>query len=143
MRLNHVTLPAEDYGASEAFYKALGLQQIVAAPPRYARFAVDDASTLSIEVMPGGQAGAAEVYLHCADVDADVAAAVAAGLVPDFGPRDEDYLWRRAGFTDPAGNRIFLFHAGKTQHYPPWRVDGRTAPDDGAADDGSDGERQC
>ena len=38
MHLNHVTLPAHDYAASIAFYTALGLTQIVAAPPRYARF---------------------------------------------------------------------------------------------------------
>ncbi len=138
MRLNHVTLPAEDYEASIAFFTALGLVQIVAAPPRYARFAVDAASTLSIEVMPGGRAGSAEIYLSCEDVDGACAAAVARGLTPDFAPRDEDYRWRRAGFTDPAGNRIFLFHAGKNQHYPPWRMDGARAPEDGA-----DGETIC
>lgn len=138
MRLNHVTLPADDYEASVAFYRMLGLKQIVAAPPRYARFAVDDGSTLSIEVMPGGRAGSAETWLHCDDVDADTAAASARGLTPDFGPRDEDYLWRRTGFTDPAGNRIILFHAGTNQHFPPWRIDGK-----GALDEGVHGEKQC
>jgi hydroxymethylpyrimidine/phosphomethylpyrimidine kinase len=67
MNLNHVTLPANDYAASVAFYTALGLTQIVAAPPRYARFEMDGGATLSIEVFEdGGQAGAAEIYLHSA-----------------------------------------------------------------------------
>jgi catechol 2,3-dioxygenase-like lactoylglutathione lyase family enzyme len=127
MRLNHVTLPADDYDASVAFYTALGLHQIVAAPPRYARFEVDAVSTLSIEVSPQGRAGAAEIFLHCDDVDSDHAAAVARGLSFDFAPRDEDYRWRRAAITDPFGNRIFLFTAGTNQHFPPWRLDGGTA----------------
>jgi hydroxymethylpyrimidine/phosphomethylpyrimidine kinase len=126
MHLNHVTLPAHDYAASLAFYRALGLHQIVDAPPRYARFETDGPSTLSIEVMEAGHAGSAEVYLHCDDVDSAAAAAVAAGLSLDFGPQDESYLWRRAGLTDPAGNRIFLYHAGPNHRFPPWRIDART-----------------
>jgi len=123
MQLNHVTLPAHDYDGSLAFYVALGLTQIVAAPPRYARFEMAGGATLSFEVMAdGGAAGAAEIFLHCDDVDAEVAAAAARGLVFDFGPRDETYLWRRAGITDPAGNRLFLYHAGVNQRFPPWRL---------------------
>lgn len=125
MILNHVTLPARDYHESCAFYAALGLVQIVAAPPRYARFETDGNATLSIEVMAdGGQAGAAEIYLHCDDLDARHAALVAAGVAFDFAPRDEEYLWRRAGLTDPAGNRIFLYYAGSNHRFPPWRIDG-------------------
>lgn len=128
MMLNHVTLPAHDYAASLAFYTALDLTPIVAAPPRYARFEMDGGATLSIEVVAdGGGAGRAEIYLHCDDVDAAHAAAVARGLVFDFAPRDETYLWRRAGVTDPAGNLIFLYDAGVNQRFPPWRIDGRTA----------------
>ena len=124
MQLNHVTLPAGDYAASLAFYAALGLRQIVAAPPRYARFEMDGGATLSFEVMAdGGKAGAAEIYLHCDDVDAGHAAAAARGVVFDYPPRDEDYLWRCARATDPAGNRILLYHAGINQRFPPWRLD--------------------
>lgn len=127
MQLNHVTLPADDYDASRAFYLALGLHQIVAAAPRYARFEMDGGATLSFEVMAeGGRAGTAEIYLQCDDLDAAYAAAVARGLAFDFAPRDETYLWRRAGLTDPAGNRLFLYHAGPNQRFPPWRLDGRT-----------------
>lgn len=126
MQLNHVTLPATDYAASVAFYTALGLQQIVAAPPRYARFEMAGGATLSIEVTEGGTAGSAEIFLHCDDVDADHAAAVARGVVFDYPPRDESYLWRCARATDPAGNLILLYHAGRNQRFPPWRLDGRT-----------------
>lgn len=127
MRLNHVTLPADDLAASIAFYEALGLYLIVRAEPRYARFAVDDASTLSVEVTDAGGAGSAEIFLACDDVDADVAAAEARGLKFDWPPTDQSYLWRTAGLRDPAGNRIVLFTPGTNQHFPPWRLDGRGA----------------
>jgi catechol 2,3-dioxygenase-like lactoylglutathione lyase family enzyme len=126
MKLNHVTLPADDLAASISFYTALGLELIVRAEPRYARFAVDAGSTLSVEVADGARAGSAEVFLHCDDVDADVAAAQARGLVFEWPPTDQSYLWRTAGLRDPAGNRIVLFTAGANQHFPPWRLDGRT-----------------
>lgn len=133
MNLNHVTLPAQDYAQSIAFYTALGLVQIVAAPPRYARFEMAGGSTLSIEVMgDGGQAGAAEIYLHCDDVDGEFAAAAARGVVFDHAPRDETYLWRCARTSDPAGNRIFLHHAGVNQRFPPWRISSREADGGGA-----------
>lgn len=126
MMLNHVTLPAHDYAASPACYTALGLTPIVAAPPRYARFEMDGGSTLSFEIMDDGRAGTAEVYLHCDDVDATYTAAGARGIVFDFEPRDETYLGRRAGVTDPAGNLIVRYTAGTNQRFPPWRIDGRT-----------------
>ena len=125
MRLNHVTLPADDLAASIAFYQALGLELIVRADPRYARFAVDDGSTLSVEVTDTGKAGDAEIFLACENVDADAAAATARGLTFDWPPTDQSYLWRTAGLRDPAGNRIVLFTPDTNQHFPPWRLDGR------------------
>lgn len=126
MRLNHVTLPAQDLQASIDFYEALGLELIVKAEPRYARFAVDQTSTLSVEVTPAGRAGSAETFLCCDQVDDDHAAAVARGVAFDWPPTDQSYLWRTAGATDPAGNRVILFTAGANQHFPPWRLDGRS-----------------
>jgi hydroxymethylpyrimidine/phosphomethylpyrimidine kinase len=128
MHLNHVTLPAGDYAATVAFYVALGLTQIVAAPPRYARFEMmPGGSTLSIEVMDGpNAAGSAQIFLACDDVDAEVAAAEARGIVFDQPLETRDYLWRHAGTLDPHGNRIFLYHAGQNHRFPPWRMDGRT-----------------
>lgn len=129
MRLNHATLPSRDLSASIAFYEALGLELIVKAEPRYARFAVDACSTLSVEVTETGRAGTAEIFLCCADIDQEVAAARARNLVFDWPPTDQSYQWRTAGLRDPAGNRIVLFSAGTNQHYPPWRLDGRAAPE--------------
>ena len=50
MILNQITIACTDYAASTAFYKALGLIQIVDAPPHYARFEMPDGdgATLSI-----------------------------------------------------------------------------------------------
>lgn len=48
MQLNQVTVGATDYDASVAFYRALGLVQIVDAPPRYARFETPTGETFSI-----------------------------------------------------------------------------------------------
>lgn len=122
MRLNHATLPVANLSEAIAFYEALGLNLIVRADPRYARFEVDGQSTLSVEVSEGRAAGDAEIFLHCDDVDQDYAAAVARGLTFDWPPTDQTYLWRTAGLTDPAGNRIVLFTAGSAQHFPPWRL---------------------
>jgi catechol 2,3-dioxygenase-like lactoylglutathione lyase family enzyme len=139
MDLNHVTLPAENYESSRAFYLALGLNQIVAAPPRYARFECPNGATISFEVMEdGGNAGRAEIYLQVRELDTRCAALAAGGLRFEFGPRDENYLWRRAGLTDPAGNRIILYDPGRNQRFPPWRIDGLAddpaAPSPGAPD---------
>jgi len=74
-----------------------------------------------------GHPGSAEIFLCCDGVDGDYAGATDRGLTFDWPPTDQTYLWRTAGLTDPAGNRIILFTAGENQHFPPWRLDGRTA----------------
>lgn len=107
--------------------KALGLELIVIEASRYARFAVDDTSTISVEVTGTGRAGSVEIFLCRSDVDRDHAAAVACSLVFDWPPTDQSYKWRTAGLCDPAGNRIVRFSAGTNQHLPPWRLDGREA----------------
>ena len=129
MRLNHATLPAHDISASIAFYEALGLELIVKAETRYARFTVDEVSTLSVEVTDAGRAGTTEIFFCCANVDDDYTRAVARNLVFDWPPTDQTYNWRTAGISDPAGNRVILFTAGTNQHFPPWRLDGRKAPE--------------
>jgi catechol 2,3-dioxygenase-like lactoylglutathione lyase family enzyme len=120
MRLNHVTVPARDLKPAVGFYDALGLELIVLTE-RYARFAVDDVSTLSVEVGQGS-VGDVEIFLCCADVDTDYRRASDRGLAFDWEPTDQFYLWRTAGLRDPAGNRIILFTAGANQHDPPWRL---------------------
>ncbi len=120
--LNQITVSATDYGASLAFYRQLGLHLIVDSPDNgYARFEAGNGVTLSIHV-GDGLAGGATVYLESLRLDAWVAELVAAGLMIEQMPRDEDWLWREARLRDPAGNRICLYAAGEARRFPPWRV---------------------
>ncbi|WP_313668973.1 bifunctional hydroxymethylpyrimidine kinase/phosphomethylpyrimidine kinase [Sandarakinorhabdus sp.] len=120
--LNQITVPATDYAASIAFYRQLGLRLIVDSPDNfYARFEAGNGVTLSIHV-GDGQAGGVTVYLESLRLDAWVAELAAAGLVIDQMPQDEDWLWREARLTDPAGNRICLYAAGEARRFPPWRM---------------------
>jgi len=81
MELNQVTLPCIDYDASVAFYKALGLTQIVDSPPRYARFESPSGSTLSIHAVEGEiRSHGVTIYFEVDDVDEKVAELRNAGL---------------------------------------------------------------
>ena len=123
MELNQVTLPCTDYAASVEIYTKLGLVQIVDSPPRYARFESSAGSTLSIHaVEEGALPGAATIYFEVPDVDAAVAAIRARGLDFDGDPVDQRWLWREAYLTDPANNRICIYHAGENRRNPPWRI---------------------
>jgi hydroxymethylpyrimidine/phosphomethylpyrimidine kinase len=75
MNLSHITIIVTDLERSKAFYKALGLKQLVDTPPRYARFTTPEgASTLSVGVDAAvtGTPGAVQIFFECADVDAAV-----------------------------------------------------------------------
>lgn len=125
MKLNQVTLPARDYAASVAFYKQLGLTQIVDAPPRYARFECEGGATLSIHLVEANRADPGVlVYFETDHLDRRVEELQVAGLVFISGPRDEPWLWREARLRDPAGNEVCLFHAGENRRFPPWRLAG-------------------
>ncbi len=120
--LNQFTLPASDYAASVAFYKQMGLKQIVDSPDNgYARFEAANGVTLSIHV-GDGVAGGATTYLESGALDAWVAYLARRGVRFDQMPRDEDWGWREARLSDPAGNRLCLYQAGEYRRYPPWRV---------------------
>jgi predicted enzyme related to lactoylglutathione lyase len=123
MRLNQVTLPATDVGASAGFYRRLGLVQIVDALPDYARFECPEGdSTVTIHRVEEPPTGpGVVVYLECEDLDSAVSALKAKGVRFDSDPRDQPWLWREAYLHDPAGNLICLFHAGRNRRYPPWR----------------------
>jgi len=123
MDLNQITLPCTDYGASVAFYKALGLTQIVDSPPRYARFESNTGSTLSIHSVESvADATGVTIYFEVNDVDAKIAELRDNGLRIDVEPVDQSWLWREAYLSDPAGNVVCIFHAGENRRYPPWRV---------------------
>jgi catechol 2,3-dioxygenase-like lactoylglutathione lyase family enzyme len=123
MDLNQVTLPCTDYDASVAFYKALGLTQIVDSPPRYARFESNTGSTLSIHSVESlADATGVTVYFEVDDVDAKVTELRDNGLRIDVEPVDRSWLWRETTLSDPAGNVICIFHAGENRRHPPWRI---------------------
>jgi hydroxymethylpyrimidine/phosphomethylpyrimidine kinase len=119
-RLNQVTLPLADYEASAAFYRLLGLRQIVESAPRYARFESAGGVTLSIETADE-IAGKPVVFLECGDLDALVVRLREAGIAVSD-PVMEDWGWREARLADPAGNAICLYQAGENRRFPPWRL---------------------
>lgn len=123
MRLNQVTVPARDLGASIAFYRTLGLRLIVRSD-HYARFECPDGeSTFSLHFDPNTR-GVSEtvVYFEDHDVDSLVQRLKAQGLTFEADPVDQSWLWREAYLRDPAGNLICLFDAGQNRRYPPWRL---------------------
>ena len=124
MDLNQVTVPSRDVAAAVGFYTRLGLIQIVADLPDYARFTcpVGDAtfSIHRVDALPKG-AGTV-VYFECADLDDTVTRLKAGGVVFDADPVDQPWLWREAYLRDPDDNMICLFFAGENRLNPPWRL---------------------
>ncbi len=118
MKLNQVTVSVTDYAAAVDFYTRLGLVQIVASPPRYARFETPSGETFSIHAAPE-VSPSTTVYFEVEDVDAFVAALDLPLVHP---PRDQPWLWREARLADPSGNVICLYFAGENRRFPPWRI---------------------
>jgi catechol 2,3-dioxygenase-like lactoylglutathione lyase family enzyme len=122
MRLNHITLPTSDVERSADFYTRLGLTQIVADYPRYARLlAPDGDTTLSLHQANTVQTGAS-IHFEVEDVDETVGQLGQAGFEFVCDPVDQPYLWREAILLDPDGHSIFIFHAGENRIDPPWRL---------------------
>lgn len=125
MRLNHVTLMVNNVETSVDFYRRLGLTQIVANYPDYARFMLPDGdATLSVYRI-GRSPSESSVHIHFEvdDVDETVRELERAGFEFACQPVDQPYLWREAILIDPDGHRIFIYHAGENRLNPPWRLD--------------------
>jgi catechol 2,3-dioxygenase-like lactoylglutathione lyase family enzyme len=124
MRLNHVTLPATDVEASAEFYRRLGLIQIVASYPNYARFVAPEGGvTLSLHLDEAAVPSGASVHFEVDDADQAITGLRDAGVEIETEPADQPYLWREATLLDPDGNRIFIYHAGEMRLNPPWRLE--------------------
>jgi len=122
-RLNQVTVTGKDYELSVAFYTRLGLKQIVANPPDYARFETAGGATLSIQIDPDETISATTaIYLECDDLDDQVDRLARDGMPFEHGPRNQPWMWREARLRDPDGNIIFLYKAGESRRFPPWRI---------------------
>ena len=123
LRLNQVTVTGTNYERSVDFYKRLGLKQIVDNPPDYARFEMAGGVTFSVQVDPEEKIIATTaVYLECDDLDERVELLARSGIPFEHGPRNQPWMWREARLRDPDGNIIFLYKAGETRRFPPWRV---------------------
>jgi catechol 2,3-dioxygenase-like lactoylglutathione lyase family enzyme len=125
MRLNHVTLRVADLDRSVAFYKLLGLTQLVASDD-YARFVCSEGdSTLSLESrgeFPESVASVVSLHFEAERLDALVAELKQRGVAFEQEPTDQPYLWREAVLRDPDGHRLFLYYAGVNRLDPPWRL---------------------
>lgn len=124
MNLNQVTIPSKDLSLAIPFYEKLGLILIVNTSDTYARFEcpVGD-STFSIHKvneLPSGHGTI--VYFELDDLDTKVNQLQIEGIDFDLLPCDKPWLWREAHLTDPDGNRIILYHAGKNRKDPPWKL---------------------
>jgi catechol 2,3-dioxygenase-like lactoylglutathione lyase family enzyme len=125
MNLNQVTVPCADLAVCVAFYRALGLRQIVSSPPDYARFECPvGGSTFSLHrTSEIPRDGGVVVYFELEDLDTTVRELKSAGFHFESDPQDQPWLWREAYLRDPAGNHICLFRAGANRRNPPWRID--------------------
>jgi len=127
VQLNHITLIVTDLETSKAFYRTLGLTQIVDVPPRYARFVFPNGdATLSVEVKgerQAAQSSTTEIFFECEAVDETVAVLKAKGVLFYQDPTDMFYFWREARLRDPDGHELRLYKdAGDYRLNPPWKL---------------------
>lgn len=124
VRLNHVTLGVRDVESSAHFYARLGLIQIVADYPHYARLlAPQGDTTLSLHpAVDQASESSASIHFEVDDVDRTVERLKRAGFSFACDPVDQPYLWREAILLDPDGHRVFIYHAGTNRLDPPWRL---------------------
>jgi catechol 2,3-dioxygenase-like lactoylglutathione lyase family enzyme len=123
VRLNHITLAVSNVEASAGFYARLGLTQIVASYPDYARFAAPEGdTTLSLHPAEDLSSPSTSIHFEVDDVDRVVGELKQAGFDFACEPVDQPYLWREAILLDPDGYRIFIYHAGEMRLDPPWRL---------------------
>ncbi len=117
-------MPSTDLGSSVEFYQKLGLQLIVDALPRYARFQLPNGtSTLSLHKTDKRFSNSdVTVYFECEDLDNKVQDLISEGIEFDLLPTDQSWLWREARLSDPDGNKLILYFAGKNRLNPPWRI---------------------
>jgi hydroxymethylpyrimidine/phosphomethylpyrimidine kinase len=117
-RLNQVTVGMTDYAASCAFYRAIGLREVVETDDgHYARFEAAGGATLSVE-----KGARPTVFFECEDLDAEILRLQEAGMTFDQLPVEQAWLWREARLTDPAGNAVCLYQADENRRFPPWRL---------------------
>lgn len=105
-----VTLATSDMARAVAFYRHLGFGLAKGGPE--AAFTTLAAGGQSLNLTAESGAGApgwwGRIVFHVADVDASWRAAVAAGIDPEFPPRDAPWGERYFHLVDPDGHEISL-----------------------------------
>ena len=80
--------------------------------------------TFSVQIDPEEKIIATTaVYLECDDLDDRVEQLARSGIAFEHGPRNQPWMWREARLRDPDGNIIFLYKAGESRRFPPWRME--------------------
>lgn len=104
--VNAVTLFVADMGAACGFYETLNFVLKFGGPEaRFTSYHAGD-SFLNLAVAPAPETGWGRAIFHVDDVDAVHAAAVAAGLDPEFSPRDARWGERYFHIRDPDGHEL-------------------------------------
>ena len=105
--ISAVTLTTRDMSRAVAFYQSLGFGLHFGGPD--AAFTSFQAGQSALNLRTGGGAPAtplARIIFWVSDVDAQHARAVAAGLTPDFAPRDAIWGERYFHIADPDGQGL-------------------------------------
>jgi hydroxymethylpyrimidine/phosphomethylpyrimidine kinase len=125
-RLNQVTVTGNDYERSVAFYRALGLKQIVDSPENgYARFETAGGATFSVQIDPEEKIVATTaIYFECDDLDERVERLARSGIPFEHGPRNQPWMWREARLRDPSATSSSS--TGRRSAPLPAVADGRT-----------------
>ncbi|MEO1712582.1 MAG: VOC family protein [Bacteroidota bacterium] len=125
MNINQITLPKLDLNQSILFYQILGLELIVRAEKRYARFLYPNGpatcSLHPVEKLPTGDG--TQMYFEYEHLDQEVDRLEKASMAFILDPTDQPWLRREAHLQDPDGNYLNLFLAGEHRINPPWRLD--------------------
>ena len=105
--ISAITLSVRDMARSAAFYEALGFQRLNGGPgATFTSYAVGE-SYLNLTTESRDDRGWwGRAIFYVTDVDAFHAQAVAAGLHPEFAPRDAPWGERYFHLVDPDGHEL-------------------------------------
>ncbi|MGE0227001.1 MAG: VOC family protein [Dehalococcoidia bacterium] len=106
--LNAVTLGVADMARAAAFYAAAGFErEYGGADAEFTSYRLGPNHLNLMRVPLGEQHGSwGRVVVYVADVDATYAHMVAAGLTPEFAPRDANWGERYFHLRDPDGHEL-------------------------------------
>jgi len=107
-RISAITLAVRDMARAAAFYETLGFRLVTGGSrAAFTTFAAGrDALNLIATDTADDQGFRDRVIFHVADVDTAYRAITAAGLQPDFAPRDAAWGERYFHVTDPDGHEL-------------------------------------